>query len=65
MDNDYTKSTARCPLCGKVIGCVEKKGEIFCDLKKLAKHVRECRKRVKPLKENPRIHDSPEASEYS
>jgi hypothetical protein len=48
MDANYTKSQFRCPLCGLVIGCEETNQSLICDLKQLAEHVKECRKRVKP-----------------
>jgi hypothetical protein len=48
LEDNYTKSKFRCPLCGLVIGCDEESGSLICDLKELAEHVKECRKRVKP-----------------
>jgi hypothetical protein len=48
LEDNYIKSKFRCPLCGLVIGCNEESGSLICDLKELAEHVKECRKRVKP-----------------
>lgn len=45
MDDNYTRSRFRCPMCGEVFGCKDTEDALTCSLKELAEHVKECRKK--------------------